>query len=164
MSDLKLPYTGEKLLELLGNIKTEEELRAFIKQYSSGGGHTDEEIRIIVAEWYQQNNTQPTKADVDGWIEEYLAENPVSGGTSIDDSVTSADKTWSSQKIIEYINSVMNNSGATVVTGAIDENNVITIYGLEAGTYNLYYEDANGNKLYGYKCLAGTDEDVSLEV
>ena len=81
MSDLKLPYTGDKLLELLGNIKTEEELKAFIKQYSSGGGHTDEEIRIIVAEWYQANkDTQLTKEDVDGWIDEYLAEHPVSGG------------------------------------------------------------------------------------
>lgn len=80
MSDLKLPYTGDKLLELLGNIKTEEELRAFIKQYSSSGGHTDEQIRVIVAEWYRQNNTQLTKEDVDGWIEEYFAENPVSGG------------------------------------------------------------------------------------
>lgn len=77
--EYELPYTGEKLLELLGNIKTEEELRAFIQQYSSGG-HTDEQIRIIVAEWYQQNNTQLTKADVDGWIEEYLTENPISGG------------------------------------------------------------------------------------
>lgn len=81
MSDLKLPYTGEKLLELLGNIKTEEELKVFIKANISGGGHTDEQIRIIVAEWYQQNKDTPvTKEDVDGWIEEYLAENPVSGG------------------------------------------------------------------------------------
>ena len=80
MSDLKLPYTKEELLAKLSNIKTEEELKAFIKQYSSGG-HTDEQIRIIVAEWYQQNKETPvTKADVDGWIEEYLAENPVSGG------------------------------------------------------------------------------------
>ena len=107
MSDLKLPYTGEKLLELLENIKTEEELKAFIQQYSSSGGHTDEQIRIIVAEWYQQNNTQLTKADVDGWIEEYLAEHPVSGGgTSIDDSVTSDDKTWSSKKIDTEIDNV----------------------------------------------------------
>lgn len=77
--EFELPYTGDKLLELLENIKTEEELKAFIKANSSGG-HTDEEIRVIVAEWYQQNAETPvTKADVDGWIEEYLAENPMSG-------------------------------------------------------------------------------------
>lgn len=84
--ELELPYNGDELLELLGNIKTEEELKAFIKQYNSGGGHTDEQIRVIVAEWYQQNAEKPvTKADVDGWIEEYLAENPVSGGLTEDD-------------------------------------------------------------------------------
>ena len=83
MSDLKLPYTKEELLNLLGNIKTEEELREFIQQNSAsaGGGHTDEEIRIIVAEWYQANkDAQLTKEDVDGWIAEYMTENPVSGG------------------------------------------------------------------------------------
>lgn len=83
MSDLKLPYTKEELLNLLGNIKNEEELREFIQQNgaSAGGGHTDEEIRIIVAEWYQANkDTQLTKEDVDGWIAEYLEANPVSGG------------------------------------------------------------------------------------
>ena len=83
MSDLRLPYTKEELLNLLGNIKNEEELREFIQQNSAsaGGGHTDEEIRIIVAEWYQANkDAQLTKEDVDGWIEEYLAENPISGG------------------------------------------------------------------------------------
>lgn len=79
--EFELPYTGDKLLELLGNIKTEEELKAFIKANISGCGHTDEQIRVIVAEWYQQNKETPvTKEDVDGWIEEYLAENPVSGG------------------------------------------------------------------------------------
>ena len=83
MSDLRLPYTKEELLNLLGNIKNEEELREFIQQNSAsaGGGHTDEEIRIIVAEWYQANkDAQLTKEDVDGWITEYLEENPVSGG------------------------------------------------------------------------------------
>lgn len=83
MSDLRLPYTKEELLNLLGNIKNEEELREFIQQNSAsaGGGHTDEEIRIIVAEWYQANkDAQLTKEDVDGWIAEYLEENPVSGG------------------------------------------------------------------------------------
>ena len=81
--ELELPYTKEELLNLLGNIKTEEELREFIQQNSAsaGGGHTDEEIRIIVAEWYQANkDTQLTKEDVDGWIAEYLEANPVSGG------------------------------------------------------------------------------------
>ena len=104
MSDLKLPYTGEELLKLLENIKTEEELKAFIKQYSSNGGHTDEEIRIIVAEWYQQNKETPvTKEDVDGWIAEYLAENPVSGGTFINDNSVSENSTWSSYKVDEEI-------------------------------------------------------------
>ena len=109
MSDLRLPYTKEELLNLLGNIKTEEELREFIQQNSAsaGGGHTDEEIRIIVAEWYQANkDAQLTKEDVDGWIAEYMTENPVSGGASIDDNVTSDDKTWSSKKIDTEINNV----------------------------------------------------------
>lgn len=81
--EFELPYTKEELLNLLGNIKNEEELREFIQQNSAsaGGGHTDEEIRIIVAEWYQANkDTQLTKEDVDGWIAEYMTENPVSGG------------------------------------------------------------------------------------
>ena len=91
MSDLRLPYTKEELLNLLGNIKNEEELREFIQQNSAsaGGGHTDEEIRIIVAEWYQANkDAQLTKEDVDGWIAEYLAENPVSGVS--DEQIASA--------------------------------------------------------------------------
>lgn len=106
MSDLRLPYTKEELLNLLGNIKNEEELREFIQQNSAsaGGGHTDEEIRIIVAEWYQQNkDTQLTKEDVDGWIAEYLAENPVSGGAFIDDNSVSENSTWSSYKVDEEI-------------------------------------------------------------
>lgn len=135
MSDLKLPYTGEKLLELLGNIKTEEELKAFIKQYSSGG-HTDEQIRIIVAEWYQENKDTPvTKADVDGWIEEYLAENPVSGGLT-------------EQQVNEIVAAYIQDSG---ISGSVSEEEIaqaVESYIAEhqitsIGSVNLYYKFNN---------------------
>lgn len=52
----------------------------------------------------------------------------------------------------------------TTVTGTMNSNRVISIDGLVSGNYNLFYEDESGNILNDYNCLAGTNEDISMEV
>lgn len=62
-------------------------------------------------------------------------------------------------KILE----INNNTGETSIIATMDSNNVVSIDGLNAGQYSLYYEDASGNKLNGYEKLTGSSEEYSME-